>query len=176
MASSALRGHGDRKLTAVQLRFKHLSWLFVAVGLILALPEVGSAQSIEILSKEDAKQLFALDQFEWVQNVMLASTAGAARALRMGGTNVGMVTDHPGIGHMIVKPDYGDNPDKPDFIQVTVAYLPQFASVFDKQRRRELLENTKKQMAPEYNVILNFEVVQGRPTFFFLILEAAPNR
>jgi len=77
---------------------------------------------------------------------------------------------------MIVKPDYGNNPDKPDFIQVTVAYLSQFASVFDEQGRRELLENTKKQMAPEYNVILNYEVVQGRPTFFFLILEAAPNR
>ena len=82
MASSALRGHGDRKLTAIQLRFKHLSWLFVALGLILALPEVGSAQSIEILSKEDAKQLFALDQFEWVQNVMRASRAEEASRRR----------------------------------------------------------------------------------------------
>ncbi len=130
---------GVDKIRVTRMRCKHLCGLVIIVITSLPLTTASLGQSIAILGKEDAKQVFALNQYQWIQNVARASNLGIARMLRLGRKNVGMVTEHPGIGHMIVKPDFGKNPDKPDFIQVTIAYLPRHAAIFNEEMRRSLI-------------------------------------
>ena len=84
-----------------------------------------------------------------------------------------MVTEHPGPGYLFVKPDYKQTPNRPDFVQVTVAYLPKFVSMFtNKQLQKDIMEGARTQLAPDFKVFANYELVKGRPTFFFTISDA----
>jgi hypothetical protein len=123
---------------------------------------------IQILSKADALQLFAMSKQQWLQNV--AGVVGAGLGTRSGdGTGLSIKTP---VGYVITRPDYSRGNSRPAFLQVTVAYPPAGPiPSFTDAMANELIVKTQQQMAPEFDVLGNMERVQGGLAFFFIISE-----
>ena len=126
------------------------------------------AEEFELLSKDDARAMFAMTRAQWISNVQAAASAGSARAL---GTpqDISMIMSKPDWD-LVVKPGYRGNEPKPDIIQVTVAYRdPKVAEILTDAVIGSLTQQAKKQLAPEFEVHANAERIQDRVVIFFLI-------
>lgn len=146
-------------------------WISAGGGALVQEPA-----KIEILSKDDARAIFAMTRAEWVENVRRAVMAGAAKAT--GSPDSGGVTMHTSnqTGHLSVRPDYSDD-GRPDFILVTVGYRAPTAGLLSDAALDEAIEQAEKQMAPEYEVMGTVERLDGGVAIFFTIMERdATNR
>ena len=132
------------------------------------------SQEVEILSKDDARELFSMTKDQWYSNVHEAAAAGAAEAVGTPETGLGMAMSSPGGDLLIVKPNYGDNPQKPDFIQVTVGYREPTAAFLTDPGLEDVVEAARAQMGPEYDVIGNIERISSGLAMFFVITEKRP--
>jgi hypothetical protein len=76
----------------------------------------------DILSKTDARNLFAMSENQWIANVKRAVKQGLARAVGSSqGSGIGMATQSP--GHVLsVRPMYLKDKSRPVSIQVVVGY------------------------------------------------------
>ena len=128
------------------------------------------ASDIEILSKDDARAMFAMTRAQWVENVRRAVIAGVARAMGSPETALAMATTTP-TGVLFVKPDFSGEGRKPDFIQVTVGYRYPKSALLTDSALNDAVQASKKQMEPEYEVIGNVERIQGEVAIFFIITE-----
>ena len=127
------------------------------------------AQEVELLSKKDTQAVFAMTRAHWISNVVNSVAAGQAKAMGTPVSGLSMVTTTP-QAHLIVKPDYTSSEQRPDFVQVTVAYLdPKVSVVMKDAVLRSAIESAEKQLAPEFNVIANFEQIQNRLVIYFMI-------
>ena len=128
------------------------------------------AEEFELLSKDDARAMFAMTREQWILNVQAAASAGSAKAF---GTpqDISMIMSKPDWD-LIVKPNYRGNESRPDIIQVTVAYRdPKAAVIFTDTAISSLTQQAKKQLAPEFDVHANAERIQNRVVIFFLITQ-----
>lgn len=146
--------------------------LAVVVFLVLGNLNTGAlAQDLEILSRDDAREMFSMTKQEWLINVQHAMNIGIARAMGTSETNVGMVMETRDGDLLIVRPSYGDSEKKPDFIQVTVGYRDERASLLSDSALGDMIEITKSQMKPEFTVIGSFERMTSGLSVFFIIAE-----
>jgi len=132
---------------------------------------VQETAKVEILSKDDARALFAMTRAQWVENVQQAVMAGVAEAT--GRPESGGVTMHTRtqVGVLSVRPDYSDE-GRPDFILMTVGYRAPAAGLLSDAVLDEAIEQSKQQMAPEYEVMGRVERLEGGVAIFFTIMES----
>ena len=146
------------------------------LGLLLAVALHGSSaqaqkQDGDVLSKEDARLLFAMSRQQWEENVNTAVRAGFATPHSSAPTMIGMQVTAP-RGHVITELDYSRGPTKPRSIHLVLAYpAGSGATPYTDASARELLAHTRKQMAPEFDVTGNVERIEGGFAFFFTIRE-----
>lgn len=158
----------------LSLFFRSVLTISVAVAamllsLIAALAQ-GGAPDLEILSKDDARAIFAMTRSEWVENVQRAVTAGAARAMgrpESGGVTMVMTSQ---AGELFVRPDYSDE-GTPDFLIVTVGYRSPTVEPLTDAALNDAIERAKRQMEPEYEVTGRVERLEGSLAIFFTITE-----
>jgi len=123
---------------------------------------------VEILSKDYARAIFAMTKSQWLTNVRQAVAAGAARLIGSQKTGFGMATKTPDA-FLIVKPDYDENEQIPDFILVSVGYSHSISALLTDGALRDAIQTAKAQMMPEYDAHGSFERIQGRAAIFFTI-------
>ena len=151
------------------------SGLKVALGVAAALisPSVALVQeaaNLELLSKDDARAIFAMTRAEWAENVRRAVATGAARATgKSESGGVTMVTTTQ-AGELFVRPDYSDE-GRPDFILVTVGYRSPPAELLSDASLNDAIELAKRQMEPEYEVTGRVERLEAGAAVFFTIME-----
>jgi hypothetical protein len=95
--------------------------LLALLALLFPVRTFSQAPAVEILSKEDARTVFSMSKEQWLANVQQAVVAGAARPMGSRENGIGMAMSTPD-GDLLVRPSYGDNNQRPDFIQITVGY------------------------------------------------------
>ena len=123
------------------------------------------APNIEILSKEDAREVFAMTGADWVENVRRAVEAGQAEAT---GT-LGSVAMHvpTKTGFISIRPDHnGQSGSTPDFIQVLIAYRQHVSD----EALLEAIEAAQNQLKPEYEVLASIEKMMGGVALFLTIM------
>lgn len=139
------------------------------------LPFMAAAQepapAIEILSKDDAREMFAMTKQEWVVNVQRAVAAGVATSTGTPETNFGMAMTTMGTDLLLVTPSYGEDGRKPEFIQVVVGYRDPTAQHLSDAALKEAIETAREQLAPEYDVIGDSERLEGGASVWFIITE-----
>ncbi len=145
---------------------------------VLALLSVGGVLAqgstmVEILSKDDARQVFAMSRDEWLENVRQAAAAGVAKATGSTDTGVTMTMLTSSTSQLMVRPDYSGAGRTPDFVQVTVAYSPPIPRELTDKALSEAIVAAKVQMAPEFDVMGNVERIGGGVAIFF-VLTARP--
>lgn len=150
------------------------SWVFHEI-LEPARAELPTELSDErILSKDDARVMFSMSKDQWLANVQQAVTTGVANAMGTPETGLGMATSTPGGDLLIVRPNYGENDQKPDFIQVTVGYREPRATLLTDSVLEDAIQAARAQMEPEYDVIGTVERLPGGVSVFFIITEERP--
>jgi hypothetical protein len=87
---------------------------------------------VEILSKDDARAMFAKTEDQWLANVQGVVASGMAKPIGTPESGVGMAM-RTAEGHVLMaRPSYGEDKQNPDFIQVTIGYLdPRSAPLTD---------------------------------------------
>jgi len=133
------------------------------------LPYPGESE-IEILSKEDARTVCAMTRAQWVENVSQAVIAGLATAMGNPETGLSMATTTP-VGELIVRPNFSGDGKKPDFILVTVGYSHPTSALLTDAALNDAIQESKRQMEPEYEVSGWVERIQDRAAVFFVITE-----
>ncbi len=128
------------------------------------------APDIEILSKDDARAMFAMTRAQWVEYVRRAIVAGVAKAMGSPETGLAIATTTP-AAQLIVRPDFSGEGQKPDFIQVTVGYRYPRSALLTDSALNDAIQASKRQMEPEYEVIGDVERIQGGVAIFFIITE-----
>jgi hypothetical protein len=126
--------------------------------------------NLEILSKEDARAIFAMTRAEWVENVRQAVMAGAARATgkpESGGVTMVTTTQ---AAELFVRPDYSDE-GRPDFILLTVGFRSPTAERLSDAALDDAINLAARQMEPEYEVTGRAERLEGGAAVFFTIME-----
>src|SRR3546814_21079143 len=92
----------------------------IAARMMLLLPATAVAQeatpTIEILSKDDARAMFAMTKNQWHSNVYQAVSAGMARPMGTPETGYGLATNTPDGDMPVVKQVYTKNKITTDFI------------------------------------------------------------
>lgn len=153
-----------------------LTWFiaFITVLFPLLAFSQGAAPTVEILSKDDARELFSTTKEQWLARVQSTVAAGMARPMGDPETVFGMVVNTPEGDLLMVMPSYGKNEQKPDFIQVSVGYRYPRAALLTDSVLKEAIQAAKVQMEPEYDVIGNFERIRGGLSVFFIIAEKQP--
>jgi len=151
-----------------------LSLVCLVVSLVFLSPlsvqsQTNTRDSDMILSKRDAKGVFALRRDQWNANVMATVKAGIAKATSVPETGLGMFTTNP-HGFMIVKPDFSTT-GLPEFIQVTVAYREPSASKMSDEAIQDIVAKAKTELSPEYKVTAKTDRVSGGLAIFFTIFK-----
>ena len=143
--------------------------LMLAVASLLAVMGAGAqGRDVEILSKADAVQLFAMPRSQWEQNVARAMGTGAARAAPRSKTGmVGMMVRTPD-GLVTTRLEYPRGEARPASIHVFVVLTQ---AQLTESRAREVIEAAQRQLAPEFDVKGDMEPVPGGVSFFFTITE-----
>ena len=130
--------------------------LYCLIVLIVPNQTAGqTAPQLEILSKSDATAMFALSKDAWNKNVFLAASLGIGKPIESPDGTFKMGTRHGDGIFMLVKPNYGADHSKPEFIQVSVYYPSDHSDIInDETTLKELETHTQRQMQPEYDVII----------------------
>ena len=127
-------------------------------------------RELEIVSKSDAVRLFATTRLEWRKNIDAAVTAGKATRLSPSSSGfVGMAVKTDS-GYLMTRLSYAKGDARPDVIQLVVGYRPGQQRFTDAQAQR-VIAAVQQQLAPEFEVIGNFERPEGGSAFFFFISE-----
>lgn len=150
--------------------------VLLAALLVLSATTKGAAQAgsakIEILSKADAREVFAMSKTQWNENVRLAVGLGISGQVGRPETGLGMVT-RTEAGLLLVVPDYSSNDERPDFIQLSIGYdRPPYVYLTDLELESAIQEATK-QMRPDFEVVGGFERIEGGINVWFAIMESA---
>ena len=118
-----------------------------------------NAKAEGIYSKADAARLFSMSLDDWNMNVVSihASGAGVGRGQPENGYGLAMQT---AVGQILVSPHYS-RPDKPEFLQVTIAYPPAIARTLTLEALRETGEIAVNQMLPEFTMTHEVENFEG---------------
>ena len=149
------------------------------IAFILALvPLVAFSQepppTIEILSKDDARMMFAMSEDQWLANVQRAVETGAATPMETRENGIGMAMNTPDGDLLMVSATYAESKKKPDFIQVSVGYRYPKAALLPDSVLKGAVEAAQAQMEPEYEVIGSVERIEGGVSLFFVIMEKNP--
>lgn len=150
-------------------------WIILAIlaaGFSFPTARAGSENASDILSKADAASIFAMTRQQWEAQVTRTVSAGAAKRIGSPETGIGMATQTPEGHLLIVRPMYFTGEAKPTAIQVTVGYRPPFSDRFTDALVPEFTEETKRQMRPEYDVMVAGERMPGGFMLLFTIREA----
>ena len=92
----------------------HLKWFFPLILVILISgPTTAQNPQDGILSKADARTVFAMSEQEWISNVKNALTQGVARATGSPKSGIGMATTTSEGYFLIVRPMYGKEKNRP---------------------------------------------------------------
>lgn len=143
---------------------------------ILALVVLGShiavaiSQDVTIPSKDYTRAMFSMTKDDWNSNVQQAVAVGAAEAAGAPETGLAIATTTPDR-ILIVKPDYGLNIQKPEFIHVTVGYREQSAALLTNLAVQEMIRVAREKMQPEYRVMGDFERLHNGLSVHFTIFE-----
>ena len=153
--------------------------LFAAVlGVVAAVGGQGSTSAqqrtpgeVEILSKADALRLFGLTKQQWLQEVKTAVAAGLAIQTPTTSPFIGMSLTTADGDLLTVRLDYSQGDARPAFIQVAVGYRPHRAGLFTDRVLQDVIAATKRQMAPEFEVIGNADGIEGGVGLYFMIVD-----
>lgn len=147
----------------------------LAVFVFSSLPSTaGEAVDLAILSKEDTAKLFEMSQDEWLDYVRGFVEMDLATARGRPETGVTMWTVTPDGDMLGVMVSYDDAPAHPSFVQVSVGYRPPRAALLTDAVLAEAIRAASAEMAPEYEVIANFERLPIGLSVFFFINETRP--
>ena len=149
--------------------FRMISLVFLVILVFLFSPPAFSEDPNMILSKADAKTLFNLSLTDWNKNVEAAEVQGLAKIIGEKARGLGMATANP-TGFMIVRPDYSTEA-KPDFIQVTVAFLGNAASLVLLGDLEATIVLARSELSPEFLVVGNVKKTDDESVVFFIISE-----
>jgi hypothetical protein len=147
--------------------------MFLAAGVAMflfpraALAQVGTPD-LEILSKADARSIFAMTRSEWTENVRQAVMAGAATAMGDPESGATLATTNP-TGYFFVKPNYSGK-GRPDFVQATVGYRSPTAELLSDNMLNDVIDYATRQMEPEYKVVGRIERLEGAVVAIFFII------
>ncbi len=135
--------------------------------LMLVLPSAAWAQAdSDILSKDDAAQVFALSKRQWRENATNVVRAGlGSRA----GDALTLTTPH---GRVTTLPVYAKDDARPSRLEVTVEMEAEHFKLFTDDLARDLLRDVRAQMAPEYGADGRVERTARGMIFFFTVTEA----
>ena len=128
------------------------------------------ASDIEILSKDDARAMFAMTRIQWVENVRRLVISGVTKAMGSPETGLAMATTTP-TGQLMVRPDYSGEGRKPYLVQVMIGYRYPMSALLTDSALNDAIQASKRQMEPEYDVIGNVERIRGEVAIFFIITE-----
>jgi hypothetical protein len=126
-----------------------------------------SAQSdIEILSKEDAAQVFALSKAQWRENLVAVVKAGL-------GTRTGdALTLKAPKGVVTTLPIYSQTDARPSRLEVTVVMEREDVTRFDDAMVADMMQYMRRQMEPEYIATGRAErILGGGMRFLFTVSE-----
>ncbi len=127
------------------------------------------ARPIEILSKEDARSMFTMSCDQWNENVRQAVAAGISQASGDPESGLSMWIVTPQSYLLGVRPEYIEDSLHPNFIQVSVGYRDPVPTVLNDAALKQIIEVTKKQMEPEYDVIGDVDRVPDGISLHFSI-------
>jgi len=154
--------------------------VIVALSLLaseLVPPAAAQKTDFEIMSKADAIMLFKMPRQQWQQNVASAVAAGKATATGFQSNIIGMRIAAPpdpygcGKGWITTRLDYRNGDARPAAVEVDVAWPPGEGPSLADSLAKEAIATVERQMAPEFEVIGNFERLAGGQAFFFIITE-----
>ena len=139
--------------------------LLVAVLLLLVSP-ASAQRDIEILSKEDAAQVFALSKVQWRENLVAVAKTGM-------GTRTGdALTVKAPKGVVTPLPIYSRTDARPSRLEVTVEMEREDVTRFDDAMVADVMQHMRRQMEPEYVATGRAERIQGGGMrFFFTVSE-----
>lgn len=143
-----------------------------------ALAEKPPQTAIELVSKRDARKLFATPRHQWSENVRRAAASGMAVPLRQGGPrSVGMsVRAAGGAVSTLLRYDAGDA--RPTAVLFVMWYdTPDAQNLTDAFARR-IVATVKRQLAPEFHVMGETDRLEQGVAFYFFItpLQGPPPR
>lgn len=136
-------------------------WIVVVAALLLA--SVASAQrDIEILSKEDTRQVFGLTKQQWRENLVAVVKAGL-------GTRLGdALTSKVPKGIVTTLPIYSQTDARPSRLEVTVVMEREDVTRFDDATVVDMMmQYVRRQMEPEYVATVRAERIEGGGMRFF---------
>ena len=137
----------------------------------LALPVAAQSADSDILSKDDARLLFAMSKRQWEENIRGAVASGMAT--RTLGALPGMKVSAP-MAPVTTRLDFSRGATRPAAVHVLVEFQPGQSPFFTDAMVQEMLADTQRQMAPEFNVSGRADrPVPDGLSFHFLITERA---
>jgi hypothetical protein len=118
-----------------------------------ALAEKPQPTAIELVSKRDARKLFATPRHQWKENVRRAAASGMAVPLRQAGSrSVGMsVRAAGGAVSTLLRYDAGDA--RPTAVMFVMWYDSPDAQNLTDAFARRIVATVTRQMAPEFHVM-----------------------
>jgi hypothetical protein len=136
------------------------------VVVLLLVASVGAQQDIEILSKDDAAQVFALSKAQWRENLAAVVKAGL-------GTRAGdALTLKAPKGIVTTLPIYSQTDTRPSRLDITVEMEREDAARFTDALIADVMQHIRRQMEPEYLATGRAErLAGGRMRFFFMLSE-----
>ena len=149
----------------------------VAALLSLPSPALGKAprvERMELVSKADARQLFATPRTQWKENVRRAAASGIAVPLwQAGSRSFGMsVRADGGAVSTLLRYDAGEA--RPTAVMFVMWYDAIDEHTLTDDFAHRIIETVKRQMAPEFHVIGEADRSGDSVAFFFFITQLQP--
>jgi hypothetical protein len=144
----------------------------IAISASLLMPL--SAQAEEILSKEDAKNTFALSFAQWSENAKQLQSLGAARFAFAGPHDLTVLVLTPD-GILKVTPSYLSNQlQRPHKISIAVEQSPiqsrKTRSLSDAELK-ERIAKWHREMLPEFTAMTNIDLIGDTVQYNFTLFE-----
>lgn len=149
---------------------KFATMFFLVVGGLVTNARAQTPDQDMILSKNDAAMLFTMSRHDWNSNVESAVKSGVAKATGEKQSGYVMHTFSPNW-ILSVGPSYS-NPQRPDFIQVTVGYREPIASELTSNELEKTIAKSQKELSPDYMVMGNVERLSGGVAIFYTIMDS----
>jgi hypothetical protein len=124
-----------------------------------------------VLSKSDARAMFAFSRSHWEANVAAVVAARLGEATGSPKTGIGVSLKTP-VGVIQTLPIYVGSNAKPNSLQVTVEYQRLAGWLLSDVGVQAAIAKAEQEMLPEYIVSGDFKRVAGGLAVFFLIVEA----
>jgi hypothetical protein len=148
-------------------RMKGLARVTLPLGMsLLVASSAGAQRDIQILSKDDAAQVFALSKAQWRENLV-----GMEKA-RIGTRAGDAFTSQTPAGTVTTLPIYSDTDARPSRLEVMVVMPRDRVTRFDDSMVADLMRDVRRQMEPEYAAEGRAERIEGGGMrFFFTVSE-----